>query len=156
MTRWALEPSGRRGPAARLFSVVARIASGVQKIRSLRLLAFAAAYSLLFLALQATAFWLVMIAYRLPTPVAAGIAVFLIVHLGTAVPSAPANVGSYQFFTVVGLALFGVDKTRAAGFSVVVFLILTVPLWVLGLLALSRAGLTLREIRADLNRLRLP
>jgi hypothetical protein len=66
--------------------------------------------------------------YRLDLPVSAGIIVFLIVRLGTALPNAPANVGSFQFFTVFGLSLFGVNQTHAAGFSLVVFLILTAPL----------------------------
>ena len=60
---------------------------------------------------------------------ATGLAVFIIVHLGTLVPGAPANVGSYQFFTVLGLTLFGVEKAAAAGFSFVVFTVLTAPLW---------------------------
>jgi hypothetical protein len=33
------------------------------------------------------------------------------------IPSAPANVGSFQFFTFLVLGSFGVEKTVAAGFS---------------------------------------
>jgi ABC-type branched-subunit amino acid transport system permease subunit len=80
--------------------------------------------------------------------------VYLIVRLGTAVPNAPANVGTYQFFTVVGLTLFGVSKSAATGFSLVVFLVLTVPLWALGFLALSRGGKTLHAPREEINALR--
>jgi len=69
-------------------------------------------------------------------------------------PNAPANVGTYQFFTVVGLTLFGVEKTLASGFSVVVFVLLTAPLWVIGILALNRSGMTLTEIRNEINRLK--
>lgn len=74
-------------------------------------------------------------------------ATLIIVRLGTAIPNAPANVGTYQFFCVVGLMLFGIDKSVAAGFSVVVFVVLTVPLWLLGSVALGRAGVTLRGFR---------
>ena len=84
-------------------------------------------------------------------PCRPGAAVYLIVHLGTALPNAPANVGSYQFFTVLGLSLFGIEKTQATGFSVVVFILLTLPLWALGLAALSRTGMTLATIRADIR-----
>jgi hypothetical protein len=62
-------------------------------------------------------------------------------------------VGTYQFFTVLGLSLFGVDKTTAAGFSVAVFIILTAPLWIIGFAALTRTGLTLNDIRANISRL---
>lgn len=81
-----------------------------------------------------------------------GIIVFLIVHIGTAIPNTPANVGTYQFFCVVGLTLFGVEKTLAAGFSLVVFIILTIPIWALGFLALSRSGTTLYEIKSQMSR----
>jgi hypothetical protein len=82
--------------------------------------------------------------------------VFIIVHLGTLVPTAPANLGSYQFFTVLGLTLFGVEKAAAAGFSLVVFAVLTAPLWVIGLWALGSSGLTLFQITSELARLLTP
>jgi len=46
--------------------------------------------------------------------------------------------------------LFGVHKTEATGFSLVAFLVITVPLLGLGFLALSRSGATLWSIREQL------
>lgn len=112
--------------------------------------------SLLLLLLQGFSFLFVMRAYDLHVPLAAAFAVFIIVHLGTVIPTAPANVGSYQFFTVLGLTLFGVDKTTAAGFSLVVFTVLTAPLWAIGLWAFGSSGLTLLEVRSELARLLIP
>lgn len=109
------------------------------------------AWSMLLLVFQGLAFWLVMIGCGLHLSFWSGMAVFLIVHLGTAIPNAPANIGAYQFFTVVGLTLFGVDKSVATGFSLVVFLILTAPLWALGLFALSQSGTTLSKIRRGIE-----
>jgi uncharacterized membrane protein YbhN (UPF0104 family) len=105
--------------------------------------------SALVLLFQAIAFWMVMRAYRLDLSLWIGIAALLIVHLGTALPNAPGNVGTYQFFCVVALSFFGVDKARAAGFSIAVFVILTAPLWAIGSLALARSGLSLRGARAE-------
>jgi uncharacterized protein (TIRG00374 family) len=110
--------------------------------------------SLLLLVLQALSFWLVMVAYGMRLSFLAGATVFVIIHLSTALPNAPGNVGSYQFFTVVGLTLFGIDKSYAAGFSIVVFILLTIPLLLIGFVALSRSGLTLLAVRDDLRRLR--
>lgn len=112
--------------------------------------------SLLLLLLQAFSFWFVMRAYDLRLTFAMGLAVFIIVHLGTLVPGAPANVGSYQFFTVLGLTVFGVEKTTAAGFSLVVFTVLTAPLWAIGLWALGSSGLSFTEIRSNLANLLTP
>jgi glycosyltransferase 2 family protein len=94
------------------------------------------------LILQTMAFWFVMKAYALPVNFWIGAAVFLIVHLGTAMPNAPV-----QFFVVAGLTFFSVDKVTAAAFSVAVFLILTIPLWLIGSIALGRTGLTLAHVR---------
>jgi len=76
--------------------------------------------------------------------------------LGTAVPNAPANVGSYQFFTALGLTLFGVDKATAAGFSIVVFLALTIPLWIIGFIALTASGMNLKRVRLEISGLKTP
>jgi hypothetical protein len=101
---------------------------------------------------QILAFWLIAIAYP-PLHLAfwAAAATLIVIHLGTAIPNAPANVGTYQFFCVVALTLFGVDKTIATGFSVVVFVALTLPLWLLGSVALGRSGATLAAARAQMR-----
>jgi uncharacterized protein (TIRG00374 family) len=128
-------------------NAVREVASGLREIGLTRTTFAGFALSLLFLSSQALAFWLVMRAsgMRLSPWVAA--AVLLIVHLGTVVPNAPANVGTFQVFTVVALSIFGVERAAAAAFSVVLFLVLTVPLWALGSVAVIRQGLSVGTIR---------
>lgn len=142
------ESAGRR-VSRRVSALLARLRVELRCIGRTREAPLAFAFTLALLLLQALSFWLVMRAYGLRLPLMAGAAVFLIVHLGTVVPGAPANVGTYQFFTVLGLTLFGVDKTAAAGFSLVVFALLTVPLWAIGFWALGRSGVTLTDVRDE-------
>jgi glycosyltransferase 2 family protein len=130
------------------------LASGLREIGRSRFLYWSFVVSGLLLAGQVLAFWCVMRAYGIQLSVWVGAAVLLILHVGTAIPSAPSNVGTYQFFTVMGLTLFDVDKTLATGFSVVVFLVLTIPLWAIGLLAFLGSGLTLRGIQNEVARLK--
>jgi uncharacterized protein (TIRG00374 family) len=152
VSRWAVHGHIPRGRLGSIKSAIGRIGEGLLQIGTLRTLFLPAIISLGIPAFQALSYWLVMEAYHLHLPFLAGAAAYWIVRFGTSVPNAPANVGSYQFFAVLGLGLFGVEKTAATGFSVVVFIILTLPLWALGLLALSRSGLTLAAIREDLRR----
>jgi uncharacterized membrane protein YbhN (UPF0104 family) len=119
-------------------------------------LSSAVAVSLLFLATQATAFWLVMLAYGLHLSLWAAAVVLFIIHLGTAIPNAPANTGTFQFFCVVGLELFGIDKTTATAFSFVSFFVLTIPLWGLGFVALATSGFELGRIRSELRHAPVP
>src|SRR6202044_2849136 len=83
----------------------------------------------------------------LKLPFLAAVVVLLVINLGVSLPNAPANVGSYQFFCVLGLSVFDVDKTTAAGFSIFAFLALTIPFVFLGFAALVRSGLSLHSMR---------
>lgn len=128
---------------------LARAAGALRTLGSTRGAAAAFVVSSGVLAFQLIAFWLMLEGYGISLPLPTGVAVMVIVMLGTAIPNAPGNVGSYQLFCVLGLTLFGVDKPRAAGFSVVVFVLLTIPLWVLGALALNASGESLFGVRRE-------
>jgi uncharacterized protein (TIRG00374 family) len=134
--------------------MLADVAEEVGHLGSGRLLSEAGFYSLLLLASQALSFWLLIRAAGFGLSVWAGAVVLLIVHLGTAIPNAPANIGSYQFFCILGLGLFGVGKSQATGLAFVIFLILTIPLWLLGWVALQRTQLSLAQIRVNTQRWR--
>lgn len=131
--------------------LVSRLAQALAATGSSRRSAGAFAVSALVPLLEGLGLWLVMVGYGLPMGAAQGIAVLLIVRLGTAIPNAPGNVGTYQAVCVLALRLFGVAKAPAAGFSIVAFVVLTVPLWGLGLLALARSGTTLGTLRRELQ-----
>ncbi len=107
-----------------------------------------------WLLFQAISFEMVMRAYGLNLPAWAGGAVFLIIHFGTLLPNSPGNAGVYQFFCVLGLTLFGVPKTTAAGFSIVVFVILKSPIWLAGFLVIASSGLQIGTIRKDIEKFR--
>jgi uncharacterized protein (TIRG00374 family) len=130
-----------------------KMAGGIRDIGRSRFFYSSFGISLLLLLGQILSYWFVMLAYGLKFSFWHGAAVFLIVHIGTMIPSAPSNVGTYQFFTVVGLTIFGISKTLATSFSVVVFLILTIPLWIIGLLVFMRLGLSLKRIQTEMSSL---
>jgi uncharacterized membrane protein YbhN (UPF0104 family) len=96
---------------------------------------------------QILALWFIMLACQIRLPLWTSAVALLILRLGTTMPNAPANVGSFQFFSVLALRLFGVEKTVAVGFSIVYFISLTIPLWILGLLAIAGTGLSLSTMR---------
>ncbi len=142
----------RAGLRDRLSSVVVTTMEGIRTTAGSRGLLVAFVTSLALLTLQTLAFWFVMIGFGMRMGVLAAVTVFIVVHLGSALPGAPANIGTYQYFTVLGLLMFGVDKSTAAAFSLVVFVVLTVPLWVLGFVALGRCGTSLATIRGLVDR----
>jgi uncharacterized protein (TIRG00374 family) len=107
--------------------------------------------SLLIPLCQVMGLWAMMRSYGLNLPLLAAVVVLLVINLGVSLPNAPANVGSYQFFCVLGLSIFQVEKTTATGFSIFAFLALTFPFALLGFAALLRSGLSLRSMREKLT-----
>lgn len=107
--------------------------------------------SLLMPFCQVLALWCLTKAYQLPLPFLAVAVVLLVINLGISLPNAPANVGSYQFFCVLGLSIFDVEKQTAAGFSIFAFLALTLPFVFLGFAATLRSGLSIRNLRQQVK-----
>ncbi|MGC2420404.1 MAG: lysylphosphatidylglycerol synthase transmembrane domain-containing protein [Candidatus Acidiferrales bacterium] len=103
--------------------------------------------SLLMPLCQTLALWCMMRSYGLGLSFLSAAVVLLVINLGVSLPNAPANVGSYQFFCVLGLSVFQVEKTTATGFSIFAFLALTLPFVFLGFAALLRSGLSFRSLR---------
>jgi glycosyltransferase 2 family protein len=145
------DPTRGRGLKRTLVTFFVTLENGLRGIGKSQSLFLSLGISFLLLLGQILSFWLIMVAYGLHLSFWAGTVVLLVVHLGTAIPNAPANLGSYQFFTVVGLVLFDVDKGLATGFSLVVFLLLTAPLLIAGFLALHRSGLTVARLRRRIH-----
>ena len=69
-------------------------------------------------------------------PLAAAYAVLIITALGVALPTAPGFIGNYHFSCVVALTLFGIPKTDALTFAIVLHFIQFSVVIVLGLVCL--------------------
>lgn len=113
---------------------------------------YAAVFTSLLIPLcQVLGLWAMMRSYGLHLPFLAAVVVLLVINLGVSLPNAPANVGSYQFFCVLGLSVFDIEKTTATGFSIFAFLALTLPFVFLGFAALLRSGLSFRSMREKIS-----
>lgn len=103
---------------------------------------------------QLLAIWSMMKAYGIGLPIVAVAVVLLVINLGVSLPNAPANVGSYQFFCVLGLSIFvAVGRDTAKSFSFFAWWMLTLPVALLGLYAALRSGLSIRTMREQMQRL---
>lgn len=158
-TAWVVVRRSKMGPdspappdsyattLSRIRSAFLRLTGGVRDIVRSGLLAPILALSLLKLAIQAAAFLGFLWAYNLHLSFPAALAVFLAGYLGTCLPSTPAGTGMFQLFVVAVLTFFGVGKSTAAGFALVSFVSITLPLAVAGFFALGQTGLRLRQVR---------
>jgi uncharacterized membrane protein YbhN (UPF0104 family) len=114
--------------------------------RYLYLSAFA---SLPYLLLQVLPIYALAHAYGIGIGIGQGFALMVILRLVSVVPQAPGNLGAFQAAAAFGLMLFGVDESLAKRFSFVMWAIITLPLLIVGFIALAVTGLRLGEIRRE-------
>jgi len=110
---------------------------------------FAAIISFLYLALQIVPVYALARGFGLSLSFGAATAVLIILRLGSIPPQAPGNVGTFQFFTIVGLRLFGITGDNATAFATLLFIVLTVPLWAAGFIALLATRMRLQQVHRD-------
>jgi uncharacterized membrane protein YbhN (UPF0104 family) len=123
-----------------------------------RYLYYSWAASLPYLLLQVIPIYALMRAYgplsRLHLVIAFIMMVFL--RLGSAVPQAPGNIGLFQFAAARTLLLFAVPRTTAFGFALILWAVVTLPLLIVGYIALAVTGVNMgdlhRQARLHLRR----
>jgi glycosyltransferase 2 family protein len=103
---------------------------------------------------QVFGLWAMMRAYRvLPLTFMDALVVLLVINLGVSLPNAPANVGAYQFFCMIGVNIFYSEKSVAGRFAFFAWLALNLPFVFLGFAALVRSGMSLRTMREKVSAL---
>lgn len=103
--------------------------------------------SLPYLLLQILPIYALMRAMSLELGLWPATVLLVVLRLGTLLPQAPGNVGSFQALTVLVLGRFGVAKTTATAFSLMVWGVITLPLLVAGFLALALTGMKFGELK---------
>ncbi len=100
--------------------------------------------SLLVWALSAFNSYFMLLAFDLHLGPLAWFTWLVVVSLGIMLPAAPGFIGTYQAFTVVSLALFGVSKELALAVSVVTHAMQFLPITLAGLYHLKKEHLSLK------------
>ena len=105
--------------------------------------------SLPYLLLQVLPIYALANGYGITLTLGQAFALMVILRLVAVVPQAPGNLGTFQAAAVFGLVLFGVDDSLARRFSFVMWAVITLPLLIVGFIALAITGLKLSELRRE-------
>jgi len=142
---------------ARVFEKVERIArsflQGFQALRKSEHYLKVSIFSILVWLLYAGTVYVSFFAFDLPQDyqlnVAAGLVVLVTVSIGIMIPSSPGFVGTYHWFCMQSLALYGVPHSKALSFAVISHALNTLPFTVIGLLYFWKENLHLSEAVAE-------
>jgi uncharacterized membrane protein YbhN (UPF0104 family) len=84
-------------------------------------------------------------------PFHVSVMLLVILSIGITIPSAPGFVGTIQYFCVIGLSIFAVQRDAALSFSLLYHAIIFFPLTLNGFICLFAKGITLRELRKEVG-----
>jgi uncharacterized protein (TIRG00374 family) len=98
--------------------------------------------------LIALAFWICMEGFHLGTGFSAALLVVVSVNLAMILPSGPAALGVFEAATVVALLAFGVDRSTALSYALVLHALNVFPFIFVGYIALQSHALAVRRARA--------
>ena len=90
--------------------------------------------------------WFCILAFGLELPPLASVLMIVLISLGSMIPSAPAFLGTLQYACVIGLGVYGVDRSHALAFSAVYHATQFLPITAAGLYYAWRSHLHWREL----------
>jgi uncharacterized protein (TIRG00374 family) len=76
----------------------------------------------------------------------AALLLLVVLQAGVAVPSSPGRIGVFQYLAVLALGVFSIDKELAFGYSVVLYIVVYVPIAIVGAYCLWRSRITWQRL----------
>jgi len=98
--------------------------------------------------LIAFSFWLCLLGFDFGLGFEAGLLVVVAVNFAMILPSGPAAVGVFEAATLVALAVFGIDRSSAFSYAIVVHALNVIPFILVGYLVLHRHAMAVRRGRS--------
>lgn len=99
---------------------------------------------LLKLALETALIWsvaaltnyLVLLSFNIAVPLEASLLILIALQAGITIPALPGRIGIFEYICVLALGVFGVERTTALSYGILLHVIVYLPVIVLGLISL--------------------
>jgi uncharacterized protein (TIRG00374 family) len=144
---WLLSPLRRirrAGVAERVEAAAVNATRGLVALRSPRIALRGMALTIASWAVLGISYAILMNAFALDLPLAAGMLVTVAINLSLVLPSSPAALGVFEAATVVALRAFDVPHAEALSYALVLHLLNLVPFLVVGAALLGPGALARR------------
>ena len=135
---------------ARMFAWAHVFIEDLHRIGHSRFLYSSFFVSILFFLVQVAPTYAIMQAYGFESATWTQAAVLtVLLRLASVVPQAPGNVGLFQLISTLGLTLFGLPRGMAGRFTLILWGLITLPLLIVGFIALVASGAKMGEIHRE-------
>ncbi len=103
----------------------------------------------LYLAAQMLPIYGLVQAYNLKVPWTASFMAMVLLRLSSVIPQAPGNIGSFHWVAARALMMFGLDGQLARRFTIILWAGVTIPLIVIGFVAVTMEGINMSHLQRD-------
>jgi hypothetical protein len=114
-----------------------------------RYLYFSFLVSGLYLTAQVLPIYGLVRAYNLHVPSTASFVAMVLLRLSAVIPQAPGNIGSFHWVAARAMIMFGLDSQLARRFSIILWAGVTVPLIVIGFIAVTVEGINMSHLHRE-------
>jgi hypothetical protein len=97
-------------------------------------------------AFVAGTYWLTARALDMQLSMAGSMLVAAVTTLGTAIPSAPANLGTFEAAAVLVLSILGVDAAEALALAILAHAVVTIPIAIAGVVVVGSMSVSLAQV----------
>jgi glycosyltransferase 2 family protein len=134
----------------RVHGMADRFMEGLSALRSERDVLMIFATSLVIWLLETVKYWFVMHAFPFEVSFYALMLMNGVVNLATTIPASPGYVGTFDAPGIAILQAFGINKSIATGYTLVLHAALWLPITLLGLFFMARESLTWHNVQLDI------
>lgn len=120
---------------------------GLSVLRSPRRFLAVFGWTLAHWMLNGVGFWLSFRAVGINAPFSAALFLQAFIALGTAVPALPGFFGVFEYMSVQGLSIYGVNREQAATWAIGYHLFSFIPITLIGAYYFARLGVKLRDLQ---------
>lgn len=120
--------------------------SGFGIIKQVKFLLPSIVLSLLLWLIYGFVMWVVLHSFGIGQPFIAAVVINCITVISVMIPSSPGFIGTWEFFGVLALGFFGVEKSLALSCIFLYHMLQYFPIVALGLFFLAHEGISLKEV----------
>lgn len=91
--------------------------------------------------------YLTLLAFNINLPLYVSFFVLVVTSLGIAIPSSPGFIGTYHFFCIASLSIFGISKELAVSYAIFFHALGYIPITLTGLICLWKENVSLLYLK---------
>jgi uncharacterized protein (TIRG00374 family) len=130
----------------KMVGLFARFSEGLNILNSLQQIVKVIGLTILIWFGEAALIWSLAIALKISLSLPAAVVVSAVLGLGLMIPAAPGSIGTYEFFSVAALRLFGIESGRALALTLLMHTWSFVVVTGLGLAGLWISGINFSQL----------